>query len=333
MERRGIIGSGFRHTICPYCLSAISLADCAVIDHDSGLVLWQPSSVQRALGRVWLRSLDNRRFRDVAAARQCADERCRTALPRNIDYARLCAIQVVSAPALDRSGFRERMHVLLQEQAALSRHDIGILPAQETQTRRRDGRPASRSQVYSLLLPDRGRQRSLNLVFHEQEAGIAPVLSGLIVMVDPSSLPGVLDRLPARQLPARPDPVGAVADLVREAARKSWRRRRRREGEPIPTPLSIVVCRPELLRQVGHALGLPAGVVTDDEAVNGQVDEFLSNLGGDPLVDAVRLFGRRAYHFLPSPNEGTADPPELKPLLWIFRQLGLLPAATAVAGT
>lgn len=354
-----IIGAGLRRVVCPHCSWRFSLADCSVIARDSELLLWRPSAMERALGRVWLRPLTDSRFRDERAAWQCPGPGCLRALPSNVEYARTCRVGLLAPAGASTDGWHGALAELIEHRAALGRLGIGTVPVDEDRSRQRRpeaGRPHAPT-VCTLLPPgDRGRPLNLTLLPvgpAEVPSPQTAAVSGLVFLFDPLSLPGVMERLTERERTGLPGSVEDSVRPLRAAAAELWRLHGRRQGDPIQTPVAVAVQRVRLLRRIGHALGVRSEFLSESGAdldpraagrVNHEIDQLLSRLGGEQVVDALRPFARRAYFAVPesrpSPGLDAAEESRvslrwLHPVLWVLGEVDVLrlpPARTAPPG-
>ncbi len=78
----------FRKIRCPFCSEEYYLGDFAIFSETSGTILHPaPQNPWQRLGsRVWVRSLEGRKYTLARAARQCPNPICGKRLPFNIEY-------------------------------------------------------------------------------------------------------------------------------------------------------------------------------------------------------------------------------------------------------
>jgi hypothetical protein len=332
----------FRQWLCPFCFERLSLADCEIVSTvRTGRVLHaKPAGVRRLWRRVWVQSLTGPAYTKELAARACPH--CSNYLPDSIEYMDNWIVGMVGGTFSGKSHYVAALIKQIELEGALS--DVGCIrfSPMNDDTRERYRRdfyeplfiqkrilppnpptPAGeliKPLVYVMVFERknaRPRIRRVNLILFDtggedmsDEVKIAQIsryiinAHGLIFLVDPMSVPGIVEHLPFHLRPKNPPPESfrnldpVINILSRQLGVMP--------GNPLPVPIAITMAKSDLLRYLlqgpdtdpvflqrpDYSQGYAA---QDAEMVDAEVTEIIRRYQGANLLNNKNAFTKAKF--------------------------------------
>ena len=375
----------WRKVRCPYCFSEVALSDCDVVSSRAGHDVLVPARARRRLmSRFRIEPITGEAAVRELASWRCPI--CGNLLPANSDRADMVVVGLIGGGAAGKTHYLTSLVQRLEGMADLQGVGCTRIAAlnQEVVDRyqrdyhrvlfeKRERIPATppivagaenRPLIYTLFFESRRgrrRYREVNLVLYDG-SGEQMVIqqdmvefhpyilhaSGLILMVDPLSMPGVARNLPPY---LRDVPVDAYAPvhLLQSVLTFSGQQRGLSSSRGLELPLAVTIAKSDLLRYIPRTLSVPTSLRRDSSYAGGydpaealgtsqEVAELFRRLGDPELVALTQQFAQRSYHAV-SATGGPAifvgggysmvDPVRcLDPLFWLLWKAGVIRGRT-----
>lgn len=371
----------WRKLRCPYCFREVALGDCDIVSGqaDRVVVRPRPTGLGRLLARLWVQSISGERAVQELASWQCSQ--CQELLPPNSDRARMAVIGLIGGGAAGKTHYLAALVQRLEHgsdlrgvgcvrfaplnQDVVDRYQRDYYATLFEYRRRIPLTPplvsgqTNRPLIFTLLFErTRGlrRYQEINLVLYDgsgEQMVIQPDLvtfhpyilhaSGLILMVDPLSMPGVGPNLP-RYLRDVPSDAYAPPHLLQTVLTFYQQQFGLSVGKLLDIPLAVTLAKADVLRYIPHAFQVPQGLRTDSSYVAGfrpsdalatsqEVEEVFRRLGEPGFLALTKRF-RNVRYFAVSATGGPATADNtfpaitptrcLDPLFWLLHQLGVI---------
>lgn len=328
--------------LCPFCFERLTLADCQIVSTaTTGRVLHEkPTGLRRAWRQVYVRPLTGPEFVRELAARQCPN--CGNYLPDNIQYMDNWIVGMVGGTFSGKSHYVASLIKQIELEGALE--DVGCIRCSPLDdiTRERylknfyeplfvnkralQPNPATptgeiiKPLIYVMVFERknlRPRVKRVNLILFDtggedmaDEAKIAQIAryivnsNGLIFLVDPMSIKGIVDHLPYHLRP-RVTPRESFRNLDPVINILS-RQLGIMPGEPIPVPVAITMAKSDLLRYLledptSSPVFLQRPDYTqgyseqDAEMVDAEIGEIIRRCEGASLLNNKNAFGEAKF--------------------------------------
>ena len=364
----------FKQSQCPYCFKYFYLGDCAIVS-SQGKELWRkPNGWKGSLNRIWVPSISGPAMGSEGASRRCPH--CSLDLPDNLEFVDNQFIALVGATASGKSHYVASLvrdlqrgdvlrHVGCQDFKAVSQkvdkhyykdyyeplyiRKEAIPPTQLGATNQ-----PIQPLIYVMVFPGSPTRR-INLALFDaagedvtQQERIARIArfianaSGIIFLMDPLAIPGVVDLLPTHLVPIDSSDTEGFS-MIDQVARQLRIEKNLAPEAPIPIPAAITVAKsdllkfvldsqPQFLRQPEYQKGFS---VQDFQAVNNEVSAFISAYDNPALLRSSRAFSKVGFFAVSATGAAEYKPGFYRnikpmrcpdPLLWILWQLGVIRA-------
>lgn len=373
-----------RPTICPYCFRPFHLYECEVVDASGNTLDPKPQGLQQLVYRVWIPPLTGTRYTSAFAGRKCPH--CGSVLPHTIEYMENQVIALVGPTFSGKSHFIAALIAELERTDVLRNVGGGkIKPLTQAVEKRyqrefyeplfvqkeallgnQPVQPGQRIQplMYTMTFPDKARpnvSRNFNLVFFDaqgedlvQQENIVSVsrfilnAAGIIFLIDPLTMPGIVENLPPHLVPEAESGVAGYQMLNRVVSLL-----RQEKGVPtdklIPTPAAITLAKSDLLRYIPESeaifprtaafLQRPSYSqgfrLSDFQEVNNEVRQIVEHYDGPSLLTASEAFENVGFFAVSATGAPEYQIGRFRevlprrcpdPLLWILWKLGVIDA-------
>jgi len=339
----------------------------------------KPQGWRRLLGHIWVSRLRGSKYAPSLATRRCPH--CGSLLPHNVEYMDNRIIGMVGGTFAGKSHYIASLVKQIEQERALDRFGcIEFSPISDEVSQRyvsdyysylyerKEPIPKTGSTqgfvkplVYVLVFRRQNkwpRVKRVNLILFDapgeemdSRADVAQITryivnaAGLIFLVDPLTIPGIVEQVPHH---LRQSQGGAEGFRILDGVVHVWRRYHGvMEGSPINLPIAVTMAKSDLLKYVVGNLGTQSAFLNrpdyalgygalDLPMVNSEVQELLLRHDGAALTSKSASFRKAAYFAVSATGcapDNSQTPPRFRfvqpircvdPLIWLLAQLGVI---------